>query len=819
MTTKTPVNAIACAPGALPGGPVRTRFFDGMFLTQADLENEQRYWRLKRRLTNRALGEGVVWGLRVDADLERQRLSLSPGYALDCCGNDLIVECPVTTTMTELWTRADPALRADAVTISQPGNDLHDRAPNADRGERSACLVLQYTECPEDARPVHRDACGGATTACETSRIRESTRLLLVPPPTAPPLTPPEQFLADLEKFKNELPTDVRNALFPTPAAPTTAPGTQTVPVHVTVTIPGTPAAVRHVDFLASGTTAALATFSATQTPATGRRTGVVTFELTTEAALHFTGGAVRDQGRTVEVVTPPSAPSVYWSLDVSLPAGVQSTSLDFSFDVDDLQLAGAFASAAGGRLTGRISGTVRVDGQGAFGVEVRDLRLETISAEGFDATTQPGCLRELVPWGWTVAPANGAAIAKSLLLTGLYGFLAEMLARNPGDQRWQAIARIVHAMAWRALFGANLAAGQPVTDAHRRALVELIVDLLERWCAGFFYPGPRCSDEHHGVYLGCAVIDRSNRIVAFDPWEHRRHVLTGPLLTHWAAQLGIAPLDEIVGRFAGAMCCLTGLPVTAFGSAPVLGFDVLRTGAGGNGLRAPGLLSTIHVGDTTTTTDYADRLGADVRWLSVPMLAARAVEAFTAPAGRSREVIAAAIEGGGVVAFAVPSRDGGADRVVHDEVLGLLRRGEHRVRPSGRPVIAEFVGDVLVAAPATAVIHGDSSPGARAVAERAARAGVSASDLIAGGTAALTRRLRLGADDHEAAAELVDIAESTVDFLTATTVKVVGPSAERATFADDATRKRLTEAIGGEVLKLDEQVIDRVASRVGRPR
>ena len=92
MTTKTPVNAIACAPGALPGGPVRTRFFDGMFLTQADLENEQRYWRLKRRLTNRALGEGVVWGLRVDADLERQRLSLSPGYALDCCGNDLIVE-------------------------------------------------------------------------------------------------------------------------------------------------------------------------------------------------------------------------------------------------------------------------------------------------------------------------------------------------------------------------------------------------------------------------------------------------------------------------------------------------------------------------------------------------------------------------------------------------------------------------------------------------------------------------------------------------------------------------------------------------------
>jgi hypothetical protein len=84
-----------------------------MFLTQADLENEQRYWRIKRRLTNRALGEGVVWGLRLGVDLERQRLALSPGYALDCCGNDLVVECPVETTVAELWNarRSGPARR------------------------------------------------------------------------------------------------------------------------------------------------------------------------------------------------------------------------------------------------------------------------------------------------------------------------------------------------------------------------------------------------------------------------------------------------------------------------------------------------------------------------------------------------------------------------------------------------------------------------------------------------------------------------------------------------------------------------------------
>ena len=56
MITTKPATTPACPPGALPGGLARTRFFDGMFLTQAYLENEQRYWRIKRRLTNRALG-------------------------------------------------------------------------------------------------------------------------------------------------------------------------------------------------------------------------------------------------------------------------------------------------------------------------------------------------------------------------------------------------------------------------------------------------------------------------------------------------------------------------------------------------------------------------------------------------------------------------------------------------------------------------------------------------------------------------------------------------------------------------------------------
>ncbi|MBX3154833.1 MAG: hypothetical protein KF773_02450 [Deltaproteobacteria bacterium] len=160
-------------PGAIHGGLTRTRFFDGMFLTQADLENEQVYWRMKRRLTNRALGTGIVWGLQLGVDTTAQTVHVTPGYALDCCGNDLIVECPVKTAFKELWERADPALRA-----------------RAQRGTR-ACIVLQYVECPEEVRPVHRDACGPIGGACEPSRFRETTRLVLVEPCTRTRPTPP----------------------------------------------------------------------------------------------------------------------------------------------------------------------------------------------------------------------------------------------------------------------------------------------------------------------------------------------------------------------------------------------------------------------------------------------------------------------------------------------------------------------------------------------------------------------------------------------------------------------------------------------------
>ena len=68
MTAKTRHDFQPCVQGAFEDGLSRTAFFDGMVLTEGDMVREQSYWRGKRKLTNRALGQGVVWGLAVHWD-------------------------------------------------------------------------------------------------------------------------------------------------------------------------------------------------------------------------------------------------------------------------------------------------------------------------------------------------------------------------------------------------------------------------------------------------------------------------------------------------------------------------------------------------------------------------------------------------------------------------------------------------------------------------------------------------------------------------------------------------------------------------------
>src|SRR4030095_16136989 len=71
----------------------RPNFFNGKLLRSEDFELEQRYVREKSKLHNRSLhGFGIVSGLKVTAD--SGKVVVEPGLALDCEGNELVIDAP-----------------------------------------------------------------------------------------------------------------------------------------------------------------------------------------------------------------------------------------------------------------------------------------------------------------------------------------------------------------------------------------------------------------------------------------------------------------------------------------------------------------------------------------------------------------------------------------------------------------------------------------------------------------------------------------------------------------------------------------------------
>jgi hypothetical protein len=73
-------------------------------------------------------------------------------------------------------------------------------------------------------------------------------------------------------------------------------------------------------------------------------------------------------------------------------------------------------------------------------------------------------------------------------------------------------------------------------------------------------WKGPECCGDLHGIVIGCAVVE-GGTIPSIDPFGGRRHVVHYPLLEHWGAQFGIAPLDVIASRFFSKLCCVGALP------------------------------------------------------------------------------------------------------------------------------------------------------------------------------------------------------------------------------------------------------------------
>src|SRR5262249_27685137 len=138
--------------GALP----RPRYEAGDFLTARDLLTEQRYRLLRMRRHDRYLHDrGIVCGLWVAPVNDPHRpwaAQVCPGYAISCCGDEIIVPAPVVVDVRDyLWTR--PLIDGKPAPVAYIG--------------------IRYAE--EEVRPIPTiiSSCGCDDPLYQPSRIRD----------------------------------------------------------------------------------------------------------------------------------------------------------------------------------------------------------------------------------------------------------------------------------------------------------------------------------------------------------------------------------------------------------------------------------------------------------------------------------------------------------------------------------------------------------------------------------------------------------------------------------------------------------------------
>jgi hypothetical protein len=191
---------VVCEPRSF----IRPRFFAGQLLTDEDLALLGDYVVAKNRLHNRALwGPGVVCGLDVNCDpCGGGTVIVQPGYAINCCGDDIVVPCPESVDVLSLIKDllksslgaecADPCEPprpprqppppppppppGDGPVILGPGPSAVGAAPDPKAPVRRYYLYIRYVEDSTDpVSPYATDEpCAGQ--ACEPTRVREGHR-------------------------------------------------------------------------------------------------------------------------------------------------------------------------------------------------------------------------------------------------------------------------------------------------------------------------------------------------------------------------------------------------------------------------------------------------------------------------------------------------------------------------------------------------------------------------------------------------------------------------------------------------------------------
>jgi hypothetical protein len=139
----------------------RPRFFAGQVLNADDLNRLESYIRGKNRLHNRQLhGWGVVNGLEVTCNACGDGVTVSCGYALSPCGEDIVVCDAVTVDICALIQRCKDAERQLAP-CDAPSQAFGNAACDAD--VEDWVLAIRYSESTaRGVKPIYTSGCGCA---------------------------------------------------------------------------------------------------------------------------------------------------------------------------------------------------------------------------------------------------------------------------------------------------------------------------------------------------------------------------------------------------------------------------------------------------------------------------------------------------------------------------------------------------------------------------------------------------------------------------------------------------------------------------------
>lgn len=176
LSAGQPVAGTVCDP-CQEAAFVRPRFFAGQLLTEDDLEALLAYVIGKDRLRNaRLFGAGVVCGFEVACDpCGGGHVVVHPGYALDCCGNDLLLACDRRLDVNALVA----ALRA----ASHGGHGCAD--PCAGEIERTPCDDVEPPGPVEEGGELPGPVDEAAVPGMVPGRVEAATRPAGKPAPPA----------------------------------------------------------------------------------------------------------------------------------------------------------------------------------------------------------------------------------------------------------------------------------------------------------------------------------------------------------------------------------------------------------------------------------------------------------------------------------------------------------------------------------------------------------------------------------------------------------------------------------------------------------